>query len=403
MKGMNIIMNIKFSRRTNTVKASEIRELLKIIDKKDIISFGGGLPAEETFPIDEMKDICNETLSEEGSRSMQYSTSEGHIALRNLIVDIMKEKGVTIDIDNILITTGSQQGLDLSAKVFIDEGDSILCESPTYLAAINAFKPFYPNFIDVKMDDNGLIIEELEKILELNKNIKFLYTIPDFQNPTGVTLSLERRIKLMELANKYDLIIIEDNPYSELRYEKEALPILKSLDTEGRVIYVSTFSKIVCPGYRIGWVCASKEIINKYVLFKQGTDLHTNIFSQMQVARFFQKYDIKEHTKKNALIYKKKRDVMLEAIEQEFPKCIKYTKPNGGMFIWVELPEYMNSKVLLQKTLAKGVAFVSGSSSFPNGGHENTLRLNYSGLPEDKIRKGIKILSEVIKDNLLSL
>lgn len=393
-------MNIKFSKRVDTVKASEVRELLKIIDKKEIISFGGGLPAEETFPINEMKEICNEVLSEEGSKTMQYAASEGHVALRELIVNIMKEKGISSSIDNILITTGSQQVLDLSAKVFLDEGDSILCESPTYLSAINAFKPFYPNFIDVTMDVDGMKVDKLEEILEANTNIKFIYTIPNFQNPTGVTLSLERRKKLIELANKYDILIIEDNPYGELRYDGEAIPPLKSFDTEERVIYVSTFSKIVCPGYRIGWVCASKEIINKYVLFKQGTDLHTNIFSQMQVAKFFKKYDITEHIKKNALIYKSKRDVMLEAIKDNFPECAKYTKPSGGMFIWVELPEYMNSKQLLEKALARGVAFVSGSSFFPNGGHENTLRLNYSGMPEDKIRKGIKILGEVIKNNL---
>lgn len=390
-------MNNKFSKRSETVQTSEIREFLKLTDTSDIISFGGGLPAEETFPVEEMKAICNEILSEHGRKSMQYSTSEGYNGLRKIIAEMMKEKGVNVDVDNILIVSGSQQGLDLTAKVFIDEGDAIICENPTYIAAINAFKPFFPRFKEVCIDDQGLNPEELEEILRSNKNIKFLYTIPDFQNPTGVTLSLERRRAIIDLANKYDLLIIEDDPYSDLSFTGEYLPSLKSMDSEERVVYLGTFSKIVCPGFRIGWICASKEIIKKYVLLRQGADLHTNIFSQMQVAKFFEKYDVKAHINKNIKLYKNRRDAMLEAIKTEFPVEIKYTQPTGGIFLWVTLPAYMDSKELLESSLKKGVAFVTGEAFYPNGGHKNTFRLNYSGIDEKKIRKGIKILGDVIR------
>lgn len=389
-----------FAKRTETAKASEVRELLKLTDANEIISFGGGLPAEETFPVEKMREICNEILSENGAKAMQYAISEGLLELRQIIVALMEEKGISARVDDILITSGSQQGLDLSAKVFLDEGDVVLCESPTYLSAINAFKPFYPRFVEVDMDEYGLIPEELKKKLEENNNIKFLYTIPDYQNPTGRQMSLERRKEIIELANDYDLIIIEDNPYSELCFNDKKLPPIKSFDTEGRVVYLSTFSKTVCPGYRVGWVAASQEIINKYILFKQGTDLHTNYFAQMQIARFFEKYDVKKHINRNISIYKSRRNAMLDTIKRTFPKEITYTHPEGGLFLWVTLPEYMNSKNLLIKAMKKGVAFVQGSAFFANGGHENTLRLNYSGLQEDKIIKGIEILGELMKEEL---
>ncbi len=393
-------MKNMFARRAELVKASEVRELLKLTDVNEIISFGGGLPAEETFPVEEMREICDDLLSEDGPKAMQYAISEGHLGLREIVVKLMAEKGISTGVDDILITSGSQQGLDLAAKVFLDEGDVVLCESPTYLSAINAFKPFYPKFVEVDMDDDGLIPEKLKEKLEENENIKFLYTIPDYQNPTGRQMSFERRKTIVDLANKYNLIIIEDNPYSELCFNGKKLPPLKSFDTEGRVVYMSTFSKTVCPGYRVGWVSASQEIINKFVLFKQGTDLHTNFFAQMQIARYFEKYDIKEHIERNISIYKSRKDAMLDTIKRTFPKEVSYTKPDGGLFLWVTLPEYMSSKELLIKALKKGIAFVQGSAFYPNGGHENTLRLNYSGLQEAKIIRGIEILGELLHEEI---
>ena len=389
-----------FARRTEFLKASEVRELLKLSDLDEIISFGGGLPAEESFPVGEMREICNEILAENGVKSMQYAISEGHTGLRNVIVKLMEEKGVHTSLDDILVTSGSQQGLDLTAKVFLDEGDTVLCESPTYLSAINAFKPFYPRFAEVDMDEEGLVPEDLVRKIESNSKIKFLYTVPDYQNPTGRRLSLGRRKEIVEIANKYKLFIIEDNPYSDLCFDGRKLPPLKSFDTLGRVVYLSTFSKTVCPGYRIGWVCASQEIINKYVLFKQGTDIHTNFFAQMQIARYYEKYDIKEHLKSNIEIYKSRRDAMVDTIRETFPKEVEYTRPEGGMFLWVTLPEGINTKELLVKSLKRGVAFVQGSAFFPNGGHENTMRLNFSGIREDRIKEGISILGEILKEEI---
>ena len=389
-----------FARRTDFLKASEIRELLKLCDNAEIISFGGGLPAEESFPVEEMKGICEEIFAENGVQSMQYAISEGHLGLRKIIVKLMEEKGVITNTDDILITSGSQQGLDLTGKVFLDEGDTILCESPTYLSAINAFKPFYPKFAEVSMDEDGLIPEELMRQIELNKNIKFLYTIPDYQNPTGRRMSLERRKAVIDIANRYNLIVIEDSPYSELCFDNNKLPPIKHFDTEGRVVFLSTFSKTVCPGYRIGWVCASQEILNKYILLKQGTDLHTNFFSQMQIARYYEKYDIAQHIKSNAEIYKRRRDAMVETIKTYFPEEVHCTRPEGGMFLWVTLPEGINSKKLLLKAMKMGVAFVQGSAFYPNGGHENTMRLNFSGLHEDKIEKGIRILGELLREEV---
>lgn len=389
-----------FARRTRMLKASEVRELLKLTVTKEIISFGGGLPAEETFPVEEMKVLCDEVLSLNGAETMQYAVSEGYRELREIISGLMAEKGINAQPEDILVTSGSQQGLDLTAKVFLDDGDKIFCESPTYLSAINAFKPFYPRFIEIEMDEQGLIIYDLKQKLDENKNVKFLYTIPDYQNPTGRRMSLERRRALIDIANKYDLIIIEDNPYSELCFDDSKLPPLKSLDTEGRVVYLSTFSKIVCPGFRVGWVSATKEILNKYILLKQGTDLHTNFFSQMLIARYFEKYDIDRHIKNNVLIYKKRRDTMLEAIRRFFPREVLYTQPQGGMFLWVTLPERLSSRELLVKSMKRGVAFVKGSAFYPNGGHENTFRMNFSGLTEDKIICGIKILGELLTEEL---
>ncbi|MDF2988165.1 MAG: transcriptional regulator with domain and aminotransferase domain [Eubacterium sp.] len=389
-----------FAKRTEFLKASEVRELLKLSDVNDIISFGGGLPAEESFPVEEMREICSEILEENGVKSMQYAISEGHVGLRKIIVKLMAEKGIHANIDDILITSGSQQGLDLTAKVFLDEGDTILCESPTYLSAINAFKPFYPKFTEVDMDEDGLIPADLIRKLENSSNVKFLYTVPDYQNPTGRRMSLERRKSIVEIANRYNIIIIEDNPYSELCFDGRKLPPLKSFDTQGRVVYLSTFSKTVCPGYRIGWACGTQDIINKYVLFKQGTDIHTNFFAQMQIAGYYEKYDIKEHIRSNVEIYKSRRDAMVAAIEKSFPEEVEYTRPEGGMFLWVTLPECLNTKELLLKSLKRGVAFVQGSAFFPNGGHENTLRLNFSGLNEEKIAKGINILGNLLKEEL---
>ncbi len=321
------LLNYKFAKRNNYVKASEIREILKVTENPEIISFAGGLPAAELFPIEELKKVCFEVLDKDGEASLQYSTTEGYIPLRKSICKRMANLGISSKEENVIITTGSQQALDLSGKVFIDEGDTIICESPTYLAAINAFRAYMPRFKEVAMDKDGMIMEDLESVLRGNPNAKFIYTIPDFQNPTGRTMSLDRRKKLIELANKYDVIIIEDNPYGEVRFAGEKIPPVKHFDTEGRVIYISTFSKIFAPGLRIGWICADTAFLERYVPFKQNVDLHTNIFSQIMTYKYMEMYDIEEHIDKIREVYKHRRELMLQCIKKYFPKILNTLYP----------------------------------------------------------------------------
>lgn len=394
-------MGLRLSERMNYLKASEIRELLKLTEQPDIISFAGGLPAPELFPIEEMKVISHKVLNDEGKAALQYGPTEGYTPLRRIIAEQrMKAVGVNATYENILITNGSQQGLDFTGRVFLDKDDIVICESPSYLGAINAFKAYMPKFVEIPMDDNGMIIDELEKALEKYPNAKFIYTIPDFQNPTGKTLSFERRVKMLELAEKYNIPIIEDNPYGELRFEGDMIPAIKSLDKKGLVIYLGTFSKTFCPGLRLGWICADNEILNKYIIVKQGADLQSSSISQREAAAFMQVYNLDEHINKIKEVYRRRRDLMIDMIKKEFPQNIKYTYPNGGLFTWVTLPEGVDAAELLKIALNDKVAFVPGGSFFPNGGHPNHFRLNFSNMPEDKIIEGIKRLGKVLKENL---
>lgn len=393
-------MKNKFAKRNNYVKSSEIREILKVTEKPEIISFAGGLPAPELFPVEELKKVCEDILNNNGEIALQYSTTEGYVPLREAICKRMENLGVKTSVKNIIITTGSQQALDISGKVFIDEGDIIICEEPTYLAAINAFNAYMPEFKTVPMDEEGMIIDELEKVLSHNPNAKFIYTIPDFQNPTGRTMSLKRRKKLIEVANKFDVVVIEDNPYGEVRFAGEKLPPLKYFDTEGRVIYLSTFSKIFSPGLRIGWVCAEDIFIEKYVPLKQSIDLHTNIFAQIMTAKYMEMFDIESHIEEIRQTYKHRRELMIKCIKEEFPKNTKYTLPDGGLFIWVELSKNIDTNELFNTAIKNNVAFVPGGSFHPNGNNKNTFRLNYSNMPDDRIIEGIKRLGRVIKEAL---
>lgn len=392
---------VQFSNRMNLLKGSEIRELLKLTSQPDIISFAGGMPAPELFPVEGVKKAAMEIMDESGRAALQYASTEGLPALREKIVARMKAKNnIDTTPDNILITSGSQQGLDFSARVFLNPGDVVLLESPSYLGAINAFKACEPEFKEIPTDDDGMIIEDLEKVLAETKNVKMIYVIPDFQNPTGKTWSLERRQKFMEVVNKYEIPVVEDNPYGELRFENESMPSLKSLDTKGLVIFLGTFSKILAPGLRIGWVCANNEILGKYNFIKQGADLQSSSIDQLIANKFLDMYDLDEHVAKIKDVYRKRRDVMLKTMEETFPKEAKFTHPDGGLFTWVVLPDYMNAKEMATQCLEKKVAYVPGGSFFPNGGKENHFRLNYSCMPEDKIKEGITKIAEVIKANL---
>jgi len=383
----------------SNLKASEIREILKVTERPEVISFAGGLPAPELFPVKEIKEVNRIVLDESGHKALQYTTTEGYAPLRTWIANRMNTRlGTSFDCDNILITHGSQQALDLSGKVFLDEGDVVLCESPTYLAAISAFIAYGCEFIEVPTDTDGMRMDELEELLQNTEHVKLIYFIPNFQNPTGRTWNYERRKQLAELAAKYSVVIVEDNPYGELRFEGEPLPSVKSFDQEGYVLCTGSFSKIFCPGYRIGWIAGDKDIIRKYVLVKQGTDLQCNTIAQMEIAKYLELYDIDEHISKIIETYRLRRNLAIKTMEKSFPKGITFTRPQGGLFSWVELPENINAREVLVKSLEKNVAFVPGGSFFPNGGKEHTFRINFSNMPEDRITEGLERLAEVLRE-----
>lgn len=390
---------MKFARRMESLRASEIREILKITNRPEIISFAGGLPAPELFPVEAYKKVAVKVLDEAGSQALQYSTTEGYEPLRRQIAARLNAKFNTkLDFSHILITSGSQQALDFAGKLFLDEKDAVLCERPTYLAALSAFRAYGPRLIGVPTDNGGMIISELEKILQANSNIKFIYVIPDFQNPTGRTWSVERRKMLAAAAVRYNVPIVEDNPYGELRFEGDNLPAVKSFDTQGQVILTGTYSKTFCPGLRIGWIAADPKLIEKFVLIKQGADLHTSTISQMEIAKYMELYDFEANIQKIIDVYRRRRDAMLAAMAAHLPAGVTYTHPQGGLFIWVELPAEIKAVDLLQQCLAKRVAFVPGDSFFPDRKVENTFRLNFSNMPEERIWEGIGRLAATIKE-----
>ncbi|MBU5678203.1 PLP-dependent aminotransferase family protein [Alkaliphilus sp. MSJ-5] len=389
---------MKFAKRMDYLKASEIRELLKLAERPEVISFAGGLPAPELFPTEELIKVSEAVLRESGRQALQYGPTDGFTPLREKIAKRMEKFGFKTAVENILITSGSQQGLDFSARVFLNEGDIVICESPSYLGAINAFKASMPEFVEIATDAEGMIMEDLEEVLKTRENVKMIYVIPDFQNPSGKTWSIERRKRLIELANEYDLPVIEDNPYGDLRFEGEIPPSLKAFDTEGRVIFLGTFSKTFCPGMRIGWVIADAPILQKYNFIKQGADLQSSTIAQREMDKFLEMYDLDAHIENLIKVYRNRRDVMMEAIKEHFPSNVSYTYPEGGLFTWVVLPENISARDVMPKALEQNVAFVPGGSFFPNGGHENTFRLNYSNMPEDKIKEGIARLGKVLKE-----
>lgn len=392
-------MNYRYASRMAQLKGSEVRELLKVTENRDIISFGGGLPAPELFPLEEIMAVSTMVLRESGREALQYSTTEGFSPLRDWIANRMnRTMGASFSRDNIIITSGSQQALDLTGKVFLDEEDVVLCESPTYLSAIGAFRAYGCRFVEVETDDDGMLTDALEQAIQENPEAKLIYAIPNFQNPTGRSWSLERRKGLMELAHRHGILVVEDNPYGELRFEGEALPTLVSMG-EG-VIHLGTFSKTFCPGFRVGWVASDREIIEKYGLVKQGADLQSNSLAQREVSMYLERYDIDAHIAKIRSVYRTRRDLAVATMEREFPKEARFTRPQGGLFLWVELPEGINARELLTACLERDVAFVPGGAFFPNGGSENTMRINFSNMPEKRIVEGLTIIGEEIRKRM---
>ncbi len=393
-------MNHLFSERAKNIKSSEIREILKLASRENIISFAGGLPAPELFPVEEMQFVSTKVLEEMGCEALQYSPTEGYDPLRKKITDRMAEIGIKSTKEDVLITSGSQQGLDFSGKIFLNQDDIVLCESPSYLGAINAFRSYGCQFKEVKTDDDGMVMSDLEEAINNTENIRLIYVIPDFQNPSGRTWSLDRRKKLVELANKYDLPIVEDNPYGELIFEGERLPAVKSFDSQGRVVFLGTFSKTFSPGLRIGWVCAGPAILDKYIMVKQSADLQSSSLAQRELNKFLDVFDMNEHIDKIKDVYKTRRDLMIQAMEKYFPKEVTFNVPKGGLFTWVEVPNHINTRQLLEKSLEQNVAFVPGESFFPNGGVTNTMRMNYSNMSEPKIVEGIRKLGEILYEEV---
>jgi 2-aminoadipate transaminase len=393
-------MNIKFAKRMERVKPSIIREFAKMISRPGIISFAGGAPAAELFPVEELKQIAVKTLEKVGSAALQYIDTAGNVSLREKIVKRMKLMGVDTVVDNIHIISGSQQGIDYGARIFLDPDDVVVCESPTYVGAINAFRSYEAKFADIPMDEDGIDLMEMEKILDTQPRCKLVYVIPDFQNPSGRVWSLERRKEFVELVNRYELIVIEDHPYGAFRYEGEPVPPLKAFDTEGNVLFLGTFSKIFCPGFRCAWICADEKILKKYYMIKGSADLHTSSFDQAVLNEYLETYELDRHIEKLKAVYKARRDRMISVMDNTFSEDVDYTRPEGGFFTWVEVSDSINSFDLMKRALEKNVAIVPGSPFYPNGGHENTFRLSYSGVSEEEISEGIKILNKVMVKGL---
>ena len=392
---------MKFASRMDALKPSDIREAMKMIAANPgTISFAGGLPDPNLFPAEAMKASTDKILTENPNAALQYGLTLGRVSLREKIVGLMEREGVKTTVDNIAITTGSQQAITVAAMLLLEEDSVIITENPSYLGAFAAFKPFATNYVGVNGDEEGMLMDELEETLKNTPKAKMIYVIPNFQNPSGRTWSLERRKKLLELARKYDLPILEDNAYGEVRFDGERVPSIKSMDTEGRVIYLGSFSKILSPGLRVGWACADEEVILKYELVKNGLDLQSAELAQMQVDEFLNANDLDEHIAKINKVYKERRDLMLKTIDEEFPKEAKYFYPEGGMFIWVELPSHVNTRDLLVKAIDKKVGFVPGGSFYPKGDCESSMRLNFSTMENDKIVEGIKILGKLLKENI---
>ena len=392
-------MEYKFASRMERMKASEIRELLKLTARPDIISFAGGLPAPELFPVKEIAQVSHDLVLKEGQKLLQYATTEGRPTLREKIAKRMTEKyGTPVVADDILITTGSQQCLDFAGKLFLDPGDVVLCESPSYLGALNAFNAYQPVFKEVPTDGEGIIPEELDKILATTPKCKFIYVIPDFQNPTGICWSLERRKKFIEVINKYDLPVFEDNPYGELRYRGESFPTLKSMDTKGLVSFLGTFSKIFCPGLRLGWIAGPHTIVEKFVMIKQSADLHTSNFDQGVADAYMDTYDLDAHVKEIVELYGHRRDLILKTMEEEFPAGVEFTRPDGGLFLWVTVPEGVSARKVFDKCIEQKVAAVIGDAFYPNDKTDRSMRVNYSCMPDEKIVEGVKRMAKAIKE-----
>ena len=400
-------LELLFSINVTGLKKSVIRELLKLTQKPEIISFAGGLPCPDTFPVQQTAILTKELIESNGSEILQYSTTEGDPRLKEAIVAFMAKDRIKVNTDQILITSGAQQGLDLIGKVFVNRHNPVIMGRPSYVGAIGAFKSYAAHFIGIDLDDQGLQMDQLKDCLyhmRLEGNLpKFIYTVPDFQNPAGVTLSLDRRYRLLEMAREYQVLVVEDTPYRHLRYVNESVPTLYQLDEgAGYVISIHTFSKILFPGLRLGWIMASPLILEKFIIAKQSMDLCTSALSQAIAYEFFRRDWMDAHIQENIELYRKKRQTMLQSLETHMPKHpdISWTRPEGGLFLWVTLPDSLDVDHLFYQALEANVAYVAGTGFYTDNGGKHSMRLNFSYPTEKEIEEGVQRLSRVIRRNL---
>jgi len=399
-------MKHHFSSRVAGAKRSAIRELLKLTERPDIISFGGGLPAPETFPHDALADIASDLLRNHSASVLQYGVTEGSRTLRKAMLEWLTPQGVEATIDELLVTTASQQGLDLMCKAFFDPGDVLFCGLPTYLGAVQAFRLFQVDTIGIPLQEDGMDLDVLETRIEeakaAGKRMKGIYVIPDFQNPSGITMSLTKRKRLLEIAGREDLLIFEDDPYGKLRFAGESIPSICSMDTEGRVILMLTFSKTLSSGLRLAVMLARGDLMDALVRAKQPTDLCTSKLTQMMAARYMNDYGLDKHLDDIRPVYRTKCTAMLEALEEHMPKGegITWTKPQGGLFVWVWMPEGIDTQEMLDLAIEKKVAYVPGAAAFVDGGGHNTMRLSFSLATPEVINEGIRRLANVVRETI---
>ncbi|UQS85120.1 PLP-dependent aminotransferase family protein [Apilactobacillus apisilvae] len=394
-------MDFKFSDRVPSLDNDVVGEILKVAGDPKIISFAGGLPAPELFPVEEMKKAADEVFEKDGQNALQYTASIGNPKLRQLVTDRMQNhKHIDCNVDNVCITTGSEQSIDLIAKMMINPGDVVLVEKPTYLCALDVFRSYGAKIVGVDMDDDGMKMDSLEQALKQNPDTKLIYTIPNFQNPTGRTMPADRRQKCAELASKYNVMVMEDDPYGEIRYSGEPVDPIKHFDKDGHVIFMSTFSKILAPGMRLGWIVADKKFVDAFVLMKQSADLHSDNLSQYIVARFMEENDLDAHIQKIRDVYYRRSSMMLKEIDEQFPEGVKHSNPEGGMFIWVEVPGNINTMELFKNCVEHNVAFVPGEPFYPDKVIPGTFRVNFSNMQENQIHEGIHRMAVAISEML---
>lgn len=392
-------MTIRYAQRMSRVQPSAIRELLRLGADPDIISFGGGYPDPTLFPVAELQQVYTRLLVPEHAAALQYTASNGLPRLRAQVADRLRQDGIPGSADDVLIIQGGQQGLDLAAKLVVDPGNVIVTENPTFLGALIAFAPTEPAYAPVRTDADGMDIDHLEEVLAAHPDAAMIYTVPDFQNPTGVTMSLGRRRRLIELANAYGLLVVEDTPYRALRYQGESLPSLKSLDTQGRVLHLGSFSKILAPGLRLGWAVASPEILERLALLKLAADTQNSTLNMTATSDYLSGYDIDAHLARAVPVYRHKRDLMLATIAETFPDGVHYTEPDGGLFIWLTFPYGFDATAFMVETLlpqAK-VAYVPGATFFPVEKEPNHARLSFSGVPDDRLVRGVSELGRLLR------